>query len=177
MSLHDSPDPEKPRHESWQTYSQSKWVAPESLAQKVSELRSMGKTIATLNGSFDLLHAGHMYMIYEASKVADVLIVAVNTDASVKSYKSHQRPIVPFHYRLEMLSAIGFIDYLTWFEQSDPCQILSLIKPDVHVNGIEYGQDCIEALVVKKHGGALHLVDRIPGLATSQLIKTIQGIS
>ena len=165
------------RHESWQSYSHSKWVEPEFLAKKVSELRSLGKTIATLNGSFDLLHAGHMYMIYEASQVADVLIVAVNTDASVKSYKSHQRPIVPLHYRLEMLSAIGFIDYLTWFDEGDPCHILSLIKPDVHVNGMEYGQHCIEAPVVKKHGGRLHLVDRIPGLATSQLIETIRGIS
>lgn len=164
-------------HESWQSYSQSKLVAPEFLIEKVSVLRSAGKTIATMNGSFDLLHAGHMYMIYEASKVADVLIVAVNTDSSVKAYKSHQRPIVPLHYRLEMLCAIGFIDYLTWFPEKDPCQILSIIKPDVHVNGIEYGENCIEAQVVKKHGGTLHLVDRIPGLATSQLIQTIQGIS
>ncbi len=164
-------------HESWQAYSQSKLVAPESLAKKVSELRSMGKTIATLNGSFDLLHAGHMYMIYEASKVADVLIVAVNTDASIKAYKSHQRPIIPLRYRLEMLCAIGFVDYLTWFDEKDPCHILTTIKPDIHVNGIEYGKNCIEAPVVKQYGGALHLVDRIPGLATSQLIENIQGLS
>lgn len=161
---------------SWQEYSQSKLVPPQALAAKVHDLRAQGKTIATLNGSFDLLHAGHMYMIYEASQVADVLIVAVNTDVSVKAYKSHQRPIVPLQYRLEMLSAIGFIDYLTWFDETDPCRILTVIKPDVHVNGIEYGQDCIEAPVVKQLGARLHLVDRIPGLATSKLIDTIQGL-
>ncbi|MFC2049096.1 adenylyltransferase/cytidyltransferase family protein [Chlamydiota bacterium] len=162
---------------SWKEYSQSKLVAPEALAAKVSDLRRQGKTIATLNGSFDLLHAGHMYMIYEASKVADVLLVAVNSDASVKAYKSPKRPIVPLQYRLEMLSAIGFIDYLTWFDETDPRKILTVIKPDVHVNGIEYGEDCIEAALVKQQGGRLHLVDRIPGLATSEIIHTIQGLS
>ena len=63
-------------------------------------------------------------MLYEASKVADVLIVAVNSDSSVKKYKSQKRPIIPLRYRLEMLAAIGFIDYLTWFDETDPRAIL-----------------------------------------------------
>jgi rfaE bifunctional protein nucleotidyltransferase chain/domain len=159
---------------SWKAYSQSKLIAPEALSEKITTLRSKGSTIATLNGSFDLLHSGHMYMIYEAAKQADILIVAVNTDASVKSYKGDQRPIVPLQYRLEMLSAISFIDYLTWFDESDPRDILALIKPDIHVNGMEYVEKCIEAPTVKMHGGSLHFVDRIPGLATSQLIETIK---
>lgn len=158
----------------WRTYSQCKILSPDLLEGKVAELRQQKKSIATLNGSFDLLHAGHMYMLYEASKVADVLIVALNSDASIKAYKSLKRPIIPLSYRLEMLSAISFIDYLTWFEESDPCQLLEKIKPDVHVNGIEYGENCVEASIVKKHGGRLHLVERIPGLATSEIIETIR---
>lgn len=158
----------------WRTYSQCKILSPDLLEGKVAELRQQKKSIATLNGSFDLLHAGHMYMLYEASKVADVLIVALNSDASIKAYKSLKRPIIPLSYRLEILSAISFIDYLTWFEESDPCQLLEKIKPDVHVNGIEYGENCVEASVVKKHGGRLHLVERIPGLATSEIIETIR---
>jgi len=159
----------------WTTYSQRKIITPNALEEKIQELRVQGKSIATLNGSFDLLHAGHMYMIYEASKTADILIVAVNSDASVKAYKSHKRPIIPLEYRLEMLSALGFVDYLTWFDEVDPRQLLEKIKPDVHVNGIEYGEQCIEAEVVKKYG-RLHLVDRIPGLSTSEVIESIKRV-
>src|SRR5262249_2082885 len=82
-----------------------------------------------------------------------------------------KRPIVPLVYRLEMLSALSFIDYLTWFDETDPRAILNRIKPDVHVNGIEYGENCIEASVVKQNGGRLHLVYRIEGLATSAISK------
>jgi len=159
---------------SWRDYSQKKIISPEHLEEKIRDLRRQKKTIATLNGSFDLLHAGHMYMIYEASQKADILLVAVNSDASVKAYKCPKRPIISLPYRLEMLSALSFIDYLTWFEETDPCKILETIKPDAHVNGIEYGENCIEAEVVRKHGGKLHLVDRISGLATTDIIESIQ---
>lgn len=159
---------------SWKEYSQQKIIAPHQLETRVNECKQQNKTIATLNGSFDLLHAGHMYMIYEASKCADILIVMVNSDASVQSYKSPDRPIIPLKERMEMLSAIGFIDYITWFEETDPREVLKKIKPDVHVNGVEYGKNCIEAQIVRQNGGELHLVDRIPGLATSEIIKKIE---
>ncbi len=159
---------------SWKQYSQAKSIQPEKLLSCVASIRSDGKTIATINGSFDLLHAGHMYMLFEASKTADVLIVAVNTDASVRAYKSEQRPIIPLSYRVEMLTALGFVDYVTWFDETDPRAILEMIRPDVHVNGVEYGQECVEAEQVKRNGGKLHLVERIPGLATSEIIQKIE---
>ncbi len=158
----------------WQAYSQKKILQPEEIKERISLLRKQGKTIATLNGSFDLLHAGHLYMLYEASKTADILIVAVNSDASVRAYKSPDRPIIPLSYRMEMLTAIEFVDYVTWFDETNPCALLEKIRPDVHVNGIEYGEDCIEAEVVKRYGGRIHLVKRIPGLATSNVIKKIE---
>jgi D-glycero-beta-D-manno-heptose 1-phosphate adenylyltransferase len=158
----------------WKEFVQNKIIPPEKLTEKVAALRRLGKSVATLNGSFDLLHAGHMYMIYEASKVADTLIVLTNTDVSIQAYKSPKRPIIPLQYRLEMLAAIEFVDYLSWFDEVDPCRILAIIKPDVHVNGREYGENCIEAEVVKQWG-RLHLVDRIPALATSQIIEKIRG--
>jgi rfaE bifunctional protein nucleotidyltransferase chain/domain len=161
---------------SWKEFYQKKLIAPEALEEVVSKLKKQALSIATLNGSFDLLHAGHMYMIYEASKVADLLIVAVNSDASVKAYKSPKRPIIPLCYRLEMLAALSFIDYLTWFDEPDPCALLEKIKPDIHVNGIEYGENCIEAELIKKQGGRLHLVDRIEGLATSEIIHKIRNM-
>jgi rfaE bifunctional protein nucleotidyltransferase chain/domain len=153
---------------------QKKLVEPERLEETVAQIRSRKLTIATLNGSFDLMHAGHLYIIHEASKQADRLILALNSDASIRQYKSPDRPIIPLQYRLEMMAALEFVDYVTWFDETDPRALLAKIKPDVHVNGIEYGENCIEADVVKAGGGRLHLVDRIPSLATSSIIQKIK---
>lgn len=156
-----------------ETYTKNKFIYPENLESKINELRQQGKKIATLNGSFDLMHAGHLEIIYEASKMGDVLIVALNSDKSIQQYKSPKRPIIPLEYRLKMMAALGFVSYVTWFDETDPKKILSKIKPDVHVNGAEYGHNCIEADTVKSNGGKIHIVDLVPGLSTSQIIKKI----
>lgn len=153
-----------------------KIIPPESLAAKVKELKNKGKTIATLNGSFDLMHAGHLYIIEEAAKQGDVLILALNTDSSIRAYKSPSRPIIPLEYRVQMIASLGCVSYVTWFDETDPRAILTVIKPDVHVNGAEYGENCIEAATVKSHGGKIHLVQRIPGLATSEIITKIKSL-
>ena len=153
---------------------QKKLLDPSQLEKKVRELKADGTTIATLNGSFDLLHAGHLYIIEQASKQADRLIVALNSDASIKRYKNASRPIISLRYRLEMMAALEFVDYVTWFEETDPCAVLTKISPTVHVNGAEYGADCIEAETVINLGGKIHLVDRIPSLSTSALIEKIR---
>lgn len=155
---------------------QKKLVEPERLEETVRALRSEKKTIATLNGSFDLLHAGHLFIIHEASKQADCLIVALNSDASIRMYKSPDRPLIALQHRLEMMAALSFVGYVTWFEETDPRSLLSKIKPDVHVNGAEYGENCIEADVVKANGGRLHLVRRIPSLSTSAIIEKIKAL-
>ncbi len=154
-------------------YSGSKLIAPEDLEKTVAALRKEGKTIATINGSFDLLHPGHLHMLYEASLQADVLIVALNSDASIKKYKSAKRPILTLEQRLQMMSALGFVTYVTFFEETDPIALLTKIRPDVHVNGSEYGENCIEAEAVKAGGGRLHIVKLIDGLSTTQLIQKI----
>lgn len=155
---------------------QKKLIEPAHLEAQIASLRSQHLTIATLNGSFDLLHAGHLFIIYEASQQADRLIVALNSDRSIQQYKSLERPIIPLSYRLEMMAALEFVDFVTWFEETDPRDLLSKIKPDVHVNGVEYGANCIEADTVKAHGGRLHLVNRIPSLATSSIIEKIRKL-
>ena len=140
------------------------------------ELRLQNKTIATLNGSFDLLHAGHLYILHQAKLQADVLIVALNSDASIRQYKGPSKPIVSLSDRLSMMAALEFVDYVTWFEETDPRELLRRIRPFVHVNGVEYGPHCIEAEVVKSVGARLHLVDRIPGLATTAIVEKIRGL-
>jgi D-glycero-beta-D-manno-heptose 1-phosphate adenylyltransferase len=158
----------------WELQSQKKLIDPSVLEKKISEIKKEGKTIVSLNGSFDLLHAGHLQIIYEASLQGDILIVALNTDESIKKYKSVKRPIIPLKYRLLMIAALEFVDYVTYFEETDPCNILSKIKPDVHVNGREYGENCIEAATVKKYGGKIHIVDLIPSLSTTNIIEKIK---
>lgn len=155
-----------PFHEKWR----EKLITPQNLKRAVESFRNKGKTIATLNGSFDLLHAGHLHIIFEASKQADLLIVALNTDASIKRYKSPDRPIVDLENRLQMVAALGFVDYVTFFGENDPRELLKVIQPDVHCNGADYGPNCIEAQVVNK----IHLIDLIPGLSTSKIIRRIR---
>ncbi|MCH9610219.1 MAG: Bifunctional protein HldE [Chlamydiales bacterium] len=157
--------------ESWHS---NKIIDPKDLDSLLPEIRR-GKRLATLNGSFDLLHAGHLYMLFEAAKVADILLILVNSDASVRAYKDKSRPIIPLRQRMEMLGALAFVDFVTSFEETDPRAILQKIGPDVHVNGVEYGENCIEAEIIKQMGAELHLVDRIPGLATSSIIDRIEA--
>jgi rfaE bifunctional protein nucleotidyltransferase chain/domain len=131
-------------------------------------------TLATLNGSFDLLHAGHLFILHQARRQADKLLVALNSDASIRQYKSSDRPIIPLQYRLELIAALECVDYVTWFNEPDPRALLARIKPDVHVNGAEYGENCLEAATVRENGGRLHLVHRIPSLSTSAIIERIK---
>lgn len=154
--------------------SQKKLIKPEDLERKVEELKKENKTIVSLNGSFDLLHAGHLQIIYEASLQGDVLIVALNTDMSIKKYKNIKRPIIPLKYRLQQMAAIGFVDFVTYFDEVNPINILGIIKPNVHVNGAEYGKDCIEAPIVSLHGGKIHIVDLVPSLSTTNIIEKIK---
>lgn len=163
---------------SFAEYFQSKVIDPSQLEESVASIRKEGKTIATLNGSFDLLHAGHLEMIYQASLQADVLIMGLNSDESIKQYKSPLRPIIPLTFRMQMIAALSMVDHVTFFEETDPRVWLGKICPDVHVNGAEYGQNCIEAETVKAGGGRVHIVSLVPGLSTTQIltkIATIQG--
>lgn len=155
---------------------EKKLIKPEHLEATVAFIRKSGRTIATLNGSFDLLHAGHLYILSQARLQADVLFVALNSDTSIQAYKSHDRPIISLQYRLEMMAALEYVDFVTWFEETDPCLLLSKIRPDVHVNGAEYGMNCIEAKTVQSFGGKIHLVDRIPTLSTSSIIEKIKRL-
>lgn len=161
------------KHSALEPALMSKVIEPLHLERVVAELRAQGKSIVTLNGSFDLLHAGHLEMIFQASCQGDVLMMLLNTDRSIQEYKSPLRPIIPLESRLKMVAALEMVDYVSWFDETDPCKILSQIKPAVHVNGAEYGVNCIEAEVVRANGGKMHIVELVPGLSTSAIIRKI----
>lgn len=158
----------------WECVSKKKIISREDLSNKIGELKKSEHTIATTNGAFDLLHPGHLQIIYEASRQADLLIVALNSDFSIQKYKHISRPIIPLQHRLEMVSALEFVSFVTWFDETNPIALLEIIQPHVHINGREYGENCIEADIVKKYGGRIHLVDIIPGLSTSKIIDKIK---
>lgn len=158
----------------WEEAFREKFINPKDLEKKVKQIKQKGK-IATLNGSFDLLHAGHLHIIYKASQIADYLIVAINSDSSIKNYKSKNRPIIPLKYRMQMVSSIGFVDFVTYFSETDPRKILEIIKPDFHVNGKEYEKNCIEQETVEKFGGKLFFVERVFSLSSSEIINRIKN--
>jgi rfaE bifunctional protein nucleotidyltransferase chain/domain len=151
----------------------SKIIAPDQIEETVARLKKEGKTVATLNGSFDLLHAGHLVILHQGAAQADTLVVALNSDASIQQYKSADRPIITLSHRLEMIASLECVTLVTWFDETDPRAILEKIKPDVHVNGAEYGEDCIEKETVEKNGGHVHTVERVPSLSTTEIINRI----
>jgi rfaE bifunctional protein nucleotidyltransferase chain/domain len=152
--------------------------------EKISkEAKKQGKTVVSTNGSFDLLHIGHIKFFQEAKKQGDILIVGLNTDDSVKRWKKHigyedweNRPINGQEERAEMLAALESVDYVTLFEETDCLKFIESVKPDIHVNGSDYGEDCIEAETVKKHGGKIYIVKIIGDYSTSNLIKKIKSM-
>ncbi len=161
----------------WKEAYLTKRIFPDVLDKHIAQVRAQKKSIATLNGSFDLLHAGHLEIIYQASQQADCLIVALNSDASIAAYKSPSRPILPLEERLQLVAALSFVSYVTHFDELDPRKLLTRIRPDVHVNGANYTATCIEADLIRSYGGRLHLVELFPGRSTTSIIEKMRKSS
>ncbi len=141
---------------------------PYSLAEAVlhaERCRAAGKTIVTTNGTFDLLHAGHLFLLSQARLQGDVVIVGVNSDASVKRYKGPDRPREPQNIRAQNVA--GHADFVFIFDDDDPRPWLPLIRPHVHVNAATYGVECVEAGVLRWIGARLVLVPVRPELGST----------
>ncbi|MBD3209133.1 HAD-IIIA family hydrolase [Candidatus Woesearchaeota archaeon] len=150
---------------------EEKIVSRTTIKNRVAELKAAGKKIVTLNGAFDLLHEGHDYILSQAKKQGDVLIVALNEDESIRKNKGKNRPVNTLQARQRMLSMYTAVDLITSFAEPDPRKIVEDIKPDIHANGAEYGENCIEATTVKKYGGKIYLIPRIEGFSSTNLLK------
>ena len=148
----------------------------EELKSIIEKHKEQGKKIATTNGSFDLLHIGHMYILEGAKRFTDVLIVFLNSDISIRRLKGSRRPIVPEKERAEMLSCLECVDYVVVFNEDDPINLLSDIKPHIHVKGGDYkGKEdsIVEKGLVERDGGKIVLVEMVKGYSTSSLIRKI----
>lgn len=141
--------------------------------QAAEEARAAGKTVVTTNGSFDLLHPGHIFLLTEARALGDVLIVGVNSDASVKRYKGPTRPIEPQDVRAAHVAE--YADTVFIFDDDDPREWLKKIRPNVHANAETYGKDCIEAPVLAEIGARLALIPVKPDLgSTTEKLRNMQ---
>lgn len=139
---------------------------------RLQALRDDGKRIVTTNGTFDILHVGHIHLLREAKGQGDVLVVGLNSDASVQAYKSPLRPIVPQVERARMLLALRDVDWVMIFDETTSERFVRTLKPDVHVKDATYGYDLLEAPIVAEYGGAIHLVEKSPH-STTNIIERI----
>jgi rfaE bifunctional protein nucleotidyltransferase chain/domain len=139
------------------------------------QLKRRGRTVVFTNGCFDLLHAGHVRLFREAKKLGDVLIVALNSDASVRRLKGPSRPIFPLRERFEILSAIEDIDYLTAFPEDTPQKTIAALLPDILIKGGDWAADEIVGRAeVEAAGGRVIRVRYLKGHSSSSIIRKIK---
>jgi D-beta-D-heptose 7-phosphate kinase/D-beta-D-heptose 1-phosphate adenosyltransferase len=145
------------------------------LRRLADRLRAEGKTIATVNGCFDLLHSGHIRILTEAAKQGDVLIVGLNSDSSVRAIKPHGRPVLGENERAAILLALEPVDYVFIFQEPQCMDFIAEVRPDVHVNDASYGVNCIESQTVREVGARLHLVPKKEGHSTSNIVGRMRA--
>jgi len=136
----------------------------------VEKLKKENKKIVFTNGCFDLLHIGHVSLFQKAKTLGDVLIVAINSDASLAQLKGPKRPLVPQTDRTQILAALSCIDYVVVFNEQTPCELLSKLKPDILVKGGDYK---IEDIVGKEFVKEVYRYPLVEGKSTTKLIKLI----
>jgi D-glycero-beta-D-manno-heptose 1-phosphate adenylyltransferase len=136
--------------------------------------RDEGRRIVSINGCFDILHAGHIHILQEAANQGEVLVVGLNSDASVRANKGPSRPMNPQQERAETLLALEMVDIVVLYDEPDCIEFVHRVRPDIHVNDASYGEDCIEAAAVKEGGGRLHLVQKHPSPSTTDIIDKVK---
>lgn len=140
-------------------------------------IRARGGTVVFTNGVFDLLHPGHVRYLREARALGDALIVAVNSDTSVRANKGPGRPINPEHERAEVLLALDSVDAAAIFDEETPHAIISAVKPDILVKGADWGPDNIVGRdVVEARGGRVVRIELAPGFSTTALIDKVRRL-
>ncbi len=146
-----------------------------SLAKIIQRLRARGKKIVFTNGCFDILHRGHVQYLQKAQRLGDVLIVALNTDASIKRLKGPSRPINPLSDRMEVMAALECVRFVTSFSGETPLQLIRLLKPDVLVKGGDWKPSSIVgAEDVKSWGGKVRSLRLLKGRSTTSVIERAQ---
>jgi rfaE bifunctional protein nucleotidyltransferase chain/domain len=153
----------------------SKILTKNKLPSIVRRLKAQGKQVAFTNGTFDILHLGHVTYLQKARAFADVLIVGVNTDRSVKTYKDPNRPVNPQQDRIKVLTALTCVDYALLFNDPTPLKLIEAIKPDVLVKGADWAiKDIVGAREVLALGGKVKRIPLVKGRSSTRVIKILK---
>jgi D-beta-D-heptose 7-phosphate kinase/D-beta-D-heptose 1-phosphate adenosyltransferase len=155
----------------------NKILSRDILQKKLEELRKKGNKIAFTNGCFDILHVGHIRYLREAKKTADVLVLALNSDSSVRSIKGEKRPLVTENERAEILAALEFIDFVTIFEESTPLELINYLKPDILIKGGDWlEENVVGRKEVMKWGGRVAIIPEVEGKSTTNVVEKIKNL-
>jgi len=145
-----------------------------ALKAHISKLKKLGKRVVFTNGCFDILHYGHAQYLEDAKAEGDVLVVAVNSDASVRKIKGKKRPIVDEVNRIKLLAALESIDLLILFKETTPLKVIKAVKPDILIKGADWDKaKIVGSDFVKAYGGKVQTIKLVKGLSTTSLIKKI----
>jgi len=155
-----------------------KKIIPLAKAQFLAQtLKKQRKKIVFTNGTFDILHLGHVTYLEKAKTCGDVLIIGLNTDRSVKSYKHPDRPVNPEKDRARLLAALECVDYVILFDEPTPLKLILQIKPDVLVKGADWKKSEIAgARETESWGGTVKRLSLVDGRSTTQLIEKIKKL-
>ena len=146
------------------------------IKDEIERLRTQGKRIVFTNGCFDILHPGHTRYLSSARELGDYLVVAVNSDGSMKTIKGEGRPITPQEERAELLAALGCVDGVVIFDDETPLAVIEHLMPDILVKGGDWNEDeIIGADVVKSAGGKVTRITYVSGYSTTEFIKKIKS--
>ncbi len=147
---------------------------PEALPE-IAELKSMGKKVVFSNGCFDILHAGHVDYLEKAREKGDFLVVALNTDASVRRIKGDDRPVNNQDSRARVLAGLGCINMVILFDENTPYDLIKMINPDILVKGKDYDlSNIVGADIVLQNGGKVETIELTEGLSTTSVIDKIK---
>jgi rfaE bifunctional protein nucleotidyltransferase chain/domain len=147
----------------------------ETLPIKIAEWAEFGKKVVFTNGCFDILHKGHVDYLAKAADLGEMLVVGINTDASVSKLKGIHRPIQDENSRLQIVASLGFVDAVILFEEPTPYRLIGLVQPDVLVKGSDYQPENIVGYdIVKAKGGEVKTIDFIAGYSTSAIENKIK---
>jgi D-beta-D-heptose 7-phosphate kinase/D-beta-D-heptose 1-phosphate adenosyltransferase len=152
----------------------SKITDVEKLVPRLSMLRKSGRKIVFTNGCFDILHVGHVRYLAAARSEGDLLVIGLNSDASVRSIKGEKRPIVTQDQRAEVLASLEFVDYVVFFDEPEPLLLIEMLKPDVLVKGEDWTEENIVGSdFVKSKGGKVVRIKFVDETSTSGIIEKI----
>jgi D-beta-D-heptose 7-phosphate kinase/D-beta-D-heptose 1-phosphate adenosyltransferase len=155
----------------------SKIKSPAALSRTLAAARKKGQKIVFTNGCFDLIHKGHVTYLERAKKLGDLLVVALDTDESVQGLKGKGRPINRLADRMEVIASLESVDFVTWFEKSDPAPLIRALKPFYLVKGGDWKPESIRGSKdVLAWGGKVKSLPYVEGRSTTQMLERARGI-